>query len=287
MRQKVNNEFDYEIIVIDNNSKDHTKNVVGSYVSQGFLTYLFEPKQGKSYALNRGINNAQGVIISCVDDDCTFDEDYLLNVYQAFKECDLQIGIVGGKVYPKWIGGDCPLWLDQVFSQSARLEDGRLNWTKISFEGVLGILDFGSEPFVLDYTQKDHPDLQFFGANMAFRKEVLEQYGGFNIDKITGEDSEICERLFNAGIKGFYAPTIGVYHKIPIKKGTPSFFYKWWFGRGINMDLEQEYVCHFGIPLGLIKKMMKLFIRSVQENDPLKKIRLRWQAFFKLGQMVK
>ena len=283
INQETNNEFDYEILVVDNNSKDHTQETLSTYAAlhQGRLTCLFEPQQGKSYALNTAIKIAKGEIISCVDDDCLLKEDYLLNIYRVFQEYGQDTGILGGKIYPKWIGDDYPYWLDKIFTQPAKLEDGRFNWLKIGFEGVLGILDFGPDPFILDYSQKDHPDLQFFGANMAFRKQILTQYGGFDINKKTGQDTEICERLFNAGIKGVYAPHVGLYHKIATSKGTPVFFYKWWFGRGVNMDLQEKYM------MALLLKAIDFFRKSFQEKDLFKKIRLRWRAFFNLGQMTK
>ena len=293
IKQKTNGEFDYEIIVVDNNSKDNTREVVDSYIAQfqGSFMYVFEPKQARAHALNAGLKAAKGDIICCVDDDCLVEETYLGNINRVFQEYGPDVGVVGGKIFPKWLGNDYPFWLDAIFNQPARLENGAFNWTKISFEGVLGILDFGNEPFILDYTQKDCPRLQFYGANMAFRRSILERYGDFSAENPFGEDTEICKRLFNAGIKGIYAPSVGLYHKIPTDKGTPAFFYKWWFGRGIHMEIKEKYepkfYYPFGIPMVLILKTIGLFQKSFQEKDLFSKIRFRWQGFFNLGQMTK
>ncbi len=283
LNQKTNNEFDYEIIVVDNNSKDHTREVVRPYTARfpGRLTYLFEPRQGKSYALNRAIKLVKGEIISCVDDDCLLGEAYLWNINRTFQEYGHDVGVLGGRILPKWIGGNCPTWLEQLFSQLTKFEDGTFNWRKIGFEGALGIMDFGNEPFILDYTQKDHPDIQFFGANMAFRKEFLEKYGGFNITKRFSQDTEICERLFNAGVKGVYVPNASLYHKIPVIKVTPMFYYRWWFDRGVYSDFKET------INFAFILKIINFFRKSFLEKDLLQKVLLRYQGFYHLGQMKK
>lgn len=61
----------WEVLVVDNNSTDRTRDVVEGFSRQhsGRFRYLFEPKAGKSYALNAGIANARGKVLAFVDDD--------------------------------------------------------------------------------------------------------------------------------------------------------------------------------------------------------------------------
>ena len=61
-----------EVLVIDNNSSDATKQVVAEYTSleNPVFRYLSESKPGKSRALNGGIREAKGEIIAFTDDDC-------------------------------------------------------------------------------------------------------------------------------------------------------------------------------------------------------------------------
>lgn len=74
--------FVYEVLVIDNNSTDRTKdaveNLLGSF--QGRLRYFFEKQQGKSFALNRGLNEARGEILAMTDDDCRLDKNWLVSI---------------------------------------------------------------------------------------------------------------------------------------------------------------------------------------------------------------
>ena len=64
---------DWEILVVDNNSTDHTREVVEEFGRRypDRFRYIFEPRPGKSYALNAGIREAQGEILAFTDDDVT------------------------------------------------------------------------------------------------------------------------------------------------------------------------------------------------------------------------
>src|SRR5262249_32992172 len=62
----------YEIIVVDNNSRDATRAVVRDAIavdSSGLIHYVFEPRQGLSYARNTGVERSRAPIVSFVDDD--------------------------------------------------------------------------------------------------------------------------------------------------------------------------------------------------------------------------
>jgi glycosyltransferase involved in cell wall biosynthesis len=61
----------YEVLVVDNNSSDDTRNVAQHFVEKRppRFRYIFEPKQGLSYARNAGIANARAEDIAFTDDD--------------------------------------------------------------------------------------------------------------------------------------------------------------------------------------------------------------------------
>src|SRR5262245_24642711 len=94
LKQNTRGEFEYEIIVIDNNSKDHTRQVLETYAARypQCVIHLYEPRQGKPYALNLGIKSTKGDIISFVDDDCLMSETYLWNVFRVFEQYGPDIG---------------------------------------------------------------------------------------------------------------------------------------------------------------------------------------------------
>jgi glycosyltransferase involved in cell wall biosynthesis len=92
----------YEVIVVDNNSNDQTKQVVAKAQTklQDKIVYLFEPRQGKSHAMNLAIANARGNILAFTDDDIKIDPDWLVNLRECFSRysCDG----AGGRVLPSY-----------------------------------------------------------------------------------------------------------------------------------------------------------------------------------------
>src|SRR5579862_1106876 len=73
---------DWEVVVVDNNSSDHTREVVDQYCRKypNRFRYVFEPQPGKSYALNTGIREAKGDVLAFMDDDVTVEADWLQNL---------------------------------------------------------------------------------------------------------------------------------------------------------------------------------------------------------------
>ena len=92
----------WEVIVVDNNSSDHTPAVVRN-AQQWFpapLRYVFEGEQGRCAALNAGIRASRGVIIVTTDDDVRVEPDWLVRAAEALDRLDSDY--VGGKVLPIW-----------------------------------------------------------------------------------------------------------------------------------------------------------------------------------------
>jgi hypothetical protein len=93
--------FDCEVIVVDNNSQDTTKETVESYgeAFKGRLRYLFERRKGKSFALNKAIEESRGQIIVFTDDDCVPKDDWLERIWQHFNNNDKPDIILGNAVF--------------------------------------------------------------------------------------------------------------------------------------------------------------------------------------------
>ncbi len=89
--------FPDEVLVVDNNSSDHTKAVAESFKGRLNMSYVFEPVQGVSSARNAGIRHAQGDIIVYLDDDCIAEKDWLYYMEIPFIR-DPSIGMVGGQI---------------------------------------------------------------------------------------------------------------------------------------------------------------------------------------------
>src|SRR5271165_3469739 len=78
---------EWEVLVVDNNSRDKTREVVEEFCRQypGRFRYTFEPEQGKSCALNRGVGEARGDIVAFTDDDVTLEPTWLQNLTASLR----------------------------------------------------------------------------------------------------------------------------------------------------------------------------------------------------------
>lgn len=210
---------EWEVLVVDNNSPDQTRDVVEDYCRRfpGRFRYLCEPQQGKSHALNAGIREARGEILAFIDDDVVVESAWLQNLTAPLQE--------GG-----WAGAGGRILPAQIFSPPRWLAlDG-----PYSLGGALyAHFDLGDKPRELDRAP--------FGTNMAFRKRLFEKYGGFRTDLGPGpsreiprfnEDTEFGRRLMKAGERLRYEPTAVVYHMVQPSRVRKDYFLTWWFDYG-------------------------------------------------------
>ncbi|MFA5389077.1 MAG: glycosyltransferase family A protein, partial [Candidatus Omnitrophota bacterium] len=86
-----------EVLVVDNNSSDNTREVVDNFNHGLKIKYVLERTQGTSIARNTGIKNASGDIIVFFDDDCVAEKEWLHYTELPFLK-DPSIGMVGGEV---------------------------------------------------------------------------------------------------------------------------------------------------------------------------------------------
>lgn len=84
---------DFEIIVIDDGSRDHSYDVVKEYKDQRIRLYR-QKNQGIAKTRNRGIELVKGKYLTFVDNDDFLDPDYLQRFYDAIisTNADLVIG---------------------------------------------------------------------------------------------------------------------------------------------------------------------------------------------------
>ena len=112
----------WELVVVDNNSSDNTREVVDLFIEKSGIPcgYVFENKQGLSYARNNGVAEAKGEILSFTDDDVIVDKNWLQNIEHEFKEKD--VACIGGKILPIWEKPQ-PEWLKGELMQFLALQD--------------------------------------------------------------------------------------------------------------------------------------------------------------------
>lgn len=250
--QDVDNDFKWEVILVDNNSSDHTQQATAHYAIRYdfMLRYTFESKQGLSHARNHGINTSSGAILVFIDDDIRVNKNWLQSIFNTFKnqQCDA----VGGRIHiespaklPKWITPD--------------------------MYGFLGHQDFGNEPRPMD-GYNEYP----FGGNMAVRRSVFDKIGLFDTnlgrkgtglkkdELFKGEESDFFYRLASASGKFYYQPNALVLHKILAYQLKPGFFLTLHSNAGL-LNARRDPIEYSrslrGIPLFIFPQ----FVRSIEK----------------------
>jgi glycosyltransferase involved in cell wall biosynthesis len=72
---------DFELLVIDNQSSDRTKEIVCSYEDERIFFYQNEQNFERCYSRNKGINLSKGKYILLLDSDDLYEPDHLSNWY--------------------------------------------------------------------------------------------------------------------------------------------------------------------------------------------------------------
>jgi glucosyl-dolichyl phosphate glucuronosyltransferase len=210
----------WDVLVVDNNSTDGTRQVVEAR-QQAYpvpLRYLFEARQGKSIALNTGLSHAEGEVIAFTDDDVEVPAGWLEAAVRPLKTRP-GIAYTGGPVEPMWEAPP-PRWLAPA---------GNLG-------GTIAVKDHGAEPFIFEERRKTP-----LGVNMAVRRDLIEEIGGFRPDlgrrgkSLLGqEQAEFFYRSRAAGALGLYVPEMVVRHHVPAARLTAGYFRRWWYWKGIS-----------------------------------------------------
>ena len=237
LQQQTDGSFNYEVLVVDNNSNDDTRHVVDAFVRAGHenLRYVFEQKQGKSHALNAGLAAARGAAYVITDDDFVLPPDWVSKIVGALRRYR-DASFVSGKVLPSWQAA-VPTWLTHE------------HWS------ALALTDYGDDTFVADATRP------VCLLACAFRKADVDAVGGYRGDlgvsagAIGGvEDLEILQRLWRSGRRGVYLPDLFFHHKVQPGRLTKRYHRRWHTGHGRfyaalrDPDFERSSLRLFDIP---------------------------------------
>ena len=171
---------DYEVIVVDDGSRDRTAEVVGKFPT---VRYLRQDRLGQVAARNRGIAAADGELLAFTDDDCRPSPSWL-EAHEAHY-ADAGIGGVGGPQIPMR-----PAFADRFYMAHYRREyTDRFRVERIAgWERALT-------------------------GNFSMRRAVVERLGDFDCRFLSGSDADQMRRIVRAGWAYVNDPALGVAHE--------------------------------------------------------------------------
>jgi glucosyl-dolichyl phosphate glucuronosyltransferase len=185
-RSKINPRWQVDVMVVDNASTDDTAAVIrGAKFANLTVEYVYEPRKGKSNALNTAFRRTEGEIILLTDDDVSVAEDWVEQMIAAFDH-DQADAVVGKIVLAENL---CRPWLSPLQKWWLAAPDNQVD---------------------------EAPGL--IGANMGFRRKVLERVPAFDPEigagtPFFGEEALFGKQLVEAGFKIKYAPNAEVVHR--------------------------------------------------------------------------
>lgn len=216
-------DLQWEVLVVDNNSTDATGAVVreqqADWERAAPLRYVFEERQGKSYALQTAVEEARGTWIAFLDDDNLPAPDWVAAAYH-FAETHPRAGAFGGQIH-------------------GRFEEE----PPTSFGLVKPLFALNERTEEICYSAGD--DIQFAapGAGLVVRKKAWMESVPDTGLKLTGptgdsrgtlgEEFELQWRLYQNDWEIWHNPEMHLGHKIPPER------------------LEEEYLEDFFRAIGL------------------------------------
>jgi len=189
---------DIEVIFVSDGSDELYQRIDGDYGDLNkFVALLNEENIGLSASRNRGIETSSGDVVAFMDDDAVAEQDWVETLVKTYEEYDAVA--VGGRMTPIWVSGE-PSHLPEEFY-----------WLiGVTHRGFAGGRDEIQEV------------RNTFGSNISFRRDVLNELGGFDTSigregdaHLQAEEPELCARMASEYGRGVvYNPDAKVGHKV-------------------------------------------------------------------------
>jgi len=169
---------DYEVVVVDDGSTDHTKEILSHHP---WVNAIYQTNHGLSVARNVGAAAATGEILAYTDSDCMADPDWLYY-------------LVGTLLSGNYAGVGGP-----------NISPPAQNWHQACVAAAPG----GPSHVLLTDVVAEHIP----GCNMAFYRWAFEKVGGFDPEyRKAGDDVDFCWRLQQEGEVIAFSPSAIVWH---------------------------------------------------------------------------
>ena len=217
---------EFEVIVVDNGSRDVTSEVAQKHGTRLQLRYQFEPEPGLHVGRHAGMQTAASDLLVFCDDDIIAEPTWLMSVVEAFD--DPSVTLVGGNNWPLFELPP-PGWLQTWWERPRRRRKAL---------SQLSILDFGEGQFEID------PGF-VWGCNFSVRRQALVDAGGFHPDGLPTDrlrwrgdgETHVSNWIRRSGNRALFHSGASVGHRVPAERMTLDYF----VGRGYAQGISDSY----------------------------------------------
>ena len=226
---------DFELIVVDNGSKDGSPDWIRSHFPEGILTVLQE-NEGFCRGMNRGVQMARGELVLLLNQDLKLDPDCVAGLVSAFDHPpvdSLREQATAGRpvlgVFPKVLFYSLPGFINSFgaeWYESCHWRDSRV-----------GLPDLGA------FTESETVFGAIFPAVLFHRQRFMD-IGLFD-DRFWSycEDFDVCYRGNILGYRFVTAPDARIWHKYRAssRDGTDPLWSRFWFLRNYLLVFLKNY----------------------------------------------
>ena len=206
------NEKDYEVIIIDDGSKDKSAKIIKDFIKHRInskdssFNYFRKKNEGLSVARNHGIIKSKADLVAFIDEDAIARKDFLRNIIKYFNK-NGSVNCLGGKI---------------------EIYDNQNEFANLFHDSFFAV--YMSDP------------KSIIGTNMSFRKSFLTRVGGFQPEfTYRGDESVLFEKSKDTLV-------IGKSNDVVVKHFQPNNQNKWiktrfengYFQAAIDLFLKKE-----------------------------------------------
>lgn len=257
----------FECVVVDNRpASGKVRKRLASVAGDPRLRIVTEPRQGLSRARNRALDVATGLIIAFTDDDAVPQPNWLSRL-SAVLERNPEVDCATGLVFPASLDTREELWFEEYGSFDKGYE--RVVWAlpgHRALDGRIGLAGSGGPVFPFSVGSFGS------GNNMAFRRAVLLDRGGFDLAlgagtaAAGGEDLDAFVTLILAGGAIVYEPSAIVRHHHRSGYGAlrrQVFSY----GVGLSALITKQFLAHPRTAFSILRRTPAGVVRLLDPHS--------------------
>ncbi len=171
-----------EILLVDGISKDLTREIITKYTAKyPFIRIIDNPDKIVPYAMNRGIDAAQGKIIMRLDAHASYQADYFSVLVNGLK-----------RLHADNVGTVCKT---DVLNKTSKT---------LAIREVLGNkFGVGNSTFRTGIDHEQEVETVPFGC---WPRDVFEKYGKYDVRLVRNQDIELNKRILRGGGKIYILP---------------------------------------------------------------------------------